>query len=189
MKSPELSPYWKWDEAIPPSMCDMILEQFRAAVPHAGRVDGDGEEGRLDPKIRKNDNVILPLNHWLEGILFNHARYANMQAGWNFDVNSCEAVQVARYRKGDFYKWHNDDSPLSRRFENGLRKLTALVLLNEPGKDYEGGGFLMEGIEHDLLPKKGDLIVFPSFINHTAVEVSSGERFSAVTWLSGPAFR
>ena len=30
---------------------------------------------------------------------------ANSSAGWNFDIDWCEAVQIARYQKDEHYTW------------------------------------------------------------------------------------
>ena len=37
--------------------------------------------------------------------------------------------------------------------------------------------------------KKGDLVVFPSFIEHKVAPVTKGVRYSVVAWYGGPPFK
>ena len=38
-------------------------------------------------------------------------------------------------------------------------------------------------------PKKGDLVVFPSYIDHKVAPVTKGIRYSVVAWYGGPPFK
>jgi PKHD-type hydroxylase len=73
------------------------------------------------------------------------------------------------------------------------RKLTCIMLLNDPGVDFYGGDFqiYMGGdMEHSLTPsmKKGTIICFPSFLIHRVKPVILGVRKSLVIWVTGPKF-
>ena len=88
------------------------------------------------------------------------------------------------------YNYHTDtafgnDKPKEM---TNTRKLSAVVLLSDPEKDFTGGEF--EIFLHGKVPmQKGQLILFPSFLAHKVNEVKSGERRSLVLWVEGPKFR
>jgi PKHD-type hydroxylase len=72
------------------------------------------------------------------------------------------------------------------------RKLTAVMLLNQPGKDFTGGDLqLFEGTnnEYSVDQEKGKIILFPSFMIHRVTPILSGIRKSIVIWITGPKFR
>jgi predicted 2-oxoglutarate/Fe(II)-dependent dioxygenase YbiX len=69
------------------------------------------------------------------------------------------------------------------------RKLSCVILLND-STEFEGGCLRIKEVEsNNLLVKKGSIIVFPSFLEHTVTPVAKGVRYTAVTWASGPAFK
>ena len=74
-----------------------------------------------------------------------------------------------------------------------IRKLSITMLLNEPGIDFEGGGFeINNGRESESLKvetKRGRIIAFPSFMIHRVAPVTKGTRKSLVVWVLGPKFK
>jgi predicted 2-oxoglutarate/Fe(II)-dependent dioxygenase YbiX len=148
-----------------------------------GAINNDDGQSSFVDSVRNNQVVFLQTNHWLEGILVNHCRYANTQAGWNYTVNQTEAVQISTYTAGQKYDWHTDSSVLQR----DPRKLTAVVQLSK-SSSFEGGGLYLDGFEGSVLLEQGDMVVFPSYLRHTAKEVTSGVRQTATIWMRGPSF-
>ena len=73
------------------------------------------------------------------------------------------------------------------------RKLTLVMLLNEPGKDFTGGEFhINEGNQDSpTVPEyyRGRILAFPSFFCHRVTPVITGIRKSLVIWIEGPKFR
>ena len=73
------------------------------------------------------------------------------------------------------------------------RKLSVTFLLNDPKKDFKGGTFQINSGEEknaESVPmRKGDIIVFPSFLIHRVAPVTKGTRKSIVVWVLGPKFR
>ncbi len=91
--------YWKWDKALPKALCEQLLYEVSDASFEPGLINS-GDEYVSNEIVRNNTKIFLPLNHWLEGILYNHARYANEAAGWRLDASISFCVQIARYLKG-----------------------------------------------------------------------------------------
>ena len=114
------------------------------------------------------------------------------------DIRAAEAMQITRYKKGGFYKNHTDgmsdslstyDTP-DRPFMNGkVRKISMSIILND---DFEGGNFefITYGSEkitiNVIKPKLGDIIFFPSGVEHRVAPVTKGTRYSLVNWFVGP---
>ena len=73
-----------------------------------------------------------------------------------------------------------------------VRKLSMTVLLNE---SFEGGDFEFASYgkeESTITPlemKQGDVVVFPSFMEHRVAPITKGIRYSLVTWFLGPPFK
>lgn len=174
--------FWKWDQAISKDVCEIIQSKFNQQSSKIAQLDG----GRIDPNRRNSDIYWLKPNDWVEGILYNHVRYANKSAGWNFDIENIEPVQLTKYEVGGFYDWHTDDDMISTA--NHHRKLSVVMLLSD-SSEYEGGGLYLKKYPENLLQNQGDIVVFPSFLEHKAAEVTSGVRMTAVGWVSGPPFK
>ena len=74
-----------------------------------------------------------------------------------------------------------------------VRKISVSAILND---DYEGGEMLFrflneksELAEIAIQPKKGDLVIFPSYLDHKVAPVTKGIRYSVVAWFGGPPFK
>ena len=80
----------------------------------------------------------------------------------------------------------------AKSYDNGMiRKLSFTLCLNE---DYEGGNFSVSSphpisektkIETIDKPKKGTMIVFPSYTWHKVDKITSGIRKTLVGWVVG----
>lgn len=118
---------------------------------------------------------------------------------YGFDLFGYDYFQYTVYegeKKGQ-YNWHSDllyGSELGDTLHNSItRKLTLVMLLNEPGVDFTGGEFqLNTGKEDSAITidlKRGSIVMFPSFVLHRVKPVLSGVRKSIVIWVEGPKFR
>jgi PKHD-type hydroxylase len=127
---------------------------------------------------------------------------ANTDAGWEYDIDYVQDMQLTRYENGMFYGWHSDGSgdhkskyseEHQERLRGRVRKLSLTLLLNE---GYEGGHFEFTGYSEEKsevhrpdFNKAGSIIVFPSHLEHRVTEVTKGIRNSLVAWFIGPPFR
>jgi PKHD-type hydroxylase len=103
-----------------------------------------------------------------------------------YDIEGLEALQYTKYGLNQHYTWHWD---LAFGWENYQRKISVVMLLDDP-EDYEGGEFEIcnNGNLDDiksLKPKKGDIILFASWMPHRVKPVLSGRRRSIVSWVMG----
>jgi PKHD-type hydroxylase len=181
------SEYWYWEKAIPKEVCEAMLKEVEKLNLVVGEVNGKNNTNVVSIEIRNNEVHFLPENHWFEGILLNHVRYANASANWNFSITGNEPVQVTSYTEGQKYEWHEDTSLLDKTKEY-QRKLTTVCQLSDTS-DFTGGGLFLKDIEDSILKNQGDIVVFPSFLSHKAAEVTSGNRVTLVCWVTGEYFR
>tara|TARA_E500000318_G_scaffold111703_2_gene131317 strand:+ start:389 stop:1108 length:720 start_codon:yes stop_codon:yes gene_type:complete len=116
---------------------------------------------------------------------------------YNFDVNGYEMMQYTVYHDHEKGKYDfHQDTIMGHALPDDMyetRKLSVTFLLSEPGVDFEGGEFQINSGEEKnsetIVMKKGDVIVFPSFLIHRVKPVTKGTRKSIVIWVVGPKFR
>ncbi len=181
--TPQSCTYWQWKKKIPAEVCELLIKEAQEEDFETAAISS---ENTIDPKIRNAKIQFLEINHWFEGVMMNHARYANESAGWGYKFNTTEPIQIAKYEKDEFYDWHQD-CYLPGVPKAEIRKLSIVALLSDP-KDFEGSGLFIDGVDENLLVNQGDLVVFPSYFKHQVKPVVVGTRVSAVAWVRGPSF-
>lgn len=137
-------------------------------------------------------------NSWVFNKL-NQLVYNINEEFYGFDLYGYDSFQYTVYEgvMSGHYDWHSDllyGINLGDMIHNSItRKLTVVMLLNEPGVDFTGGEFQINvGRESEATTidmKKGSVIIFPSFVLHRVKPVLSGARKSVVIWVEGPKFR
>lgn len=156
-------------------------------------------KGKPNEDVRKSDVAFVERDDktsWIYDRLNYVIDSLNTQF-YNFDLNGYDVFQYTvyhDYEKGK-YDYHMD-TIMGTGMPDDMyetRKLSVTFLLNEPGVDFEGGDFqINSGQEKDaesVKMKKGDIIVFPSFMLHRVKPVTKGVRKSIVIWVMGPKFR
>ena len=155
----------------------------------------------LDKDVRISD-VSWTSEQWIYDTIWPWMEGANKGAGWKYDIIAAEDMQITRYKKGGFYRFHRDgsgdhlsayDEP-DNKLKNGyVRKLSMTVLLND---NYEGGEFQFATYNEEKCEihvpefnKIGSIIVFPSDMEHRVAPVTKGTRHSLVAWFLGPPFK
>ena len=109
------------------------------------------------------------------------------------DLTKIFNIQYTEYH-GDtkgFYHTHMDSYLGSGELSD--RKLSMTIQLSD-SNEYEGGDFVLRDEiqnfpDKEELRKKGTVLVFPSFLNHSVQPITKGTRKSLVTWIEGPAWR
>ena len=170
-----------------------------------GTTDEERKTGRKgdykpDSKQRISD-VAWTNDQWVYDLIWPYMMGANEDAGWKYDITSAESTQITRYKKGGFYYFHTDGScchlskynnPENAFFHEKVRKLSMTILLND---SFEGGQFEFASYSKEdcnitpLEMKKGQVVVFPSHMEHRVAPVTKGTRYSLVCWFLGPPFR
>jgi PKHD-type hydroxylase len=171
--------YWSWKKEIPDSVCDAIIEEGKKLELKDGLV---GDEKKLNKSIRNSQIGWFSNITWVAGIMRHYTEVANNQA-WNFKLGYIQNPQFTIYSKGGFYGFHQDSSVVN----DGMRKLSCVITITKPD-EYEGGEFEFEDGTVPDIKERGSIIVFPSFLRHRVSPVTSGTRYSLVSWYEGPKF-
>lgn len=111
----------------------------------------------------------------------------------HFDValGAAEPAGLLRYATGGFYRPHRDRSSGTPGTRDRAVSVVVFVNGREGGSRYEGGalriyGLLGEGplaeVGLDMEPDAGTLVAFRSEWQHEVTPVTSGQRFTIVTW-------
>ena len=200
--------YWYFKSAIPPKICDDIIEygksqQEQIALTGEHDPEKDSEQNIKDISKKRKSNIVWMDDPWIYKEIQPYVNTANINAGWNFQWDRSESCQFTKYKLNQFYDWHCDswvkpyDKPESP--DHGkIRKLSVTVSLSDD-TDYEGGDFEFDfrntdsGSNQPRLCKeirpKGSVVVFPSFVWHRVKPVTSGTRYSRVIWNIGWPFK
>jgi len=169
---------------------DTLIEQ-RGATP--GMV-GFNEDARVDLARRDVDTqwFSFPWEDERTGPIYEAMEEIVQQMNalhWQYDITDYQDMfHYLRYTAPTgHFQWHQDKGDEWRRVQ---RKLSFSIILSEPD-EYEGGDF--EFFDGDPIQvkarKSGDVIVFPSYLQHRVTPVTMGVRRSLVGWASGPKFR
>lgn len=182
---PECSQYIYFENLFSDEECEKIVGFHKELPESIGKV-GSLNNGFIPEKRRSKI-------HWINWEQSTDWIFAKMAPSifkgnhhwWNFHLSAMsEPLQLTHYSDKDkgHYDWH-EDSALGGVLST--RKLSCVILLND---NFEGGDF--ELVHSGAVPelKKGTMVVFPSFILHRVTPVTRGERWSLVSWVSGPPF-
>lgn len=84
-------------------------------------------------------------------------------------------LELVRYPVNGQYRVHTDFGPATIR-----RVYTALVYLND---DFSGGETAFPDLAYSARPRRGDLLLFPSYLRHAGKPVAGNPKYIAVGWL------
>lgn len=180
-----------WQDIFNTDEIKKIHELAKSYKTEEGRTGFSGV--KQDPKIRSSDVKWLGYNEkseWMYERICNTAKQINREI-YNFDLSGCEPIQYSIYTasKQGHYDWHQDLS-VTDQDNNQYRKLSSVILLSD-NSEFSGGSFLVKNghSEDEILMKPGRMIIFPSWLLHTARPVLEGVRTTLVTWFHGNNFR
>ena len=158
-----------------------------------------GRKGDYKPdKKTRISEVFWTTEQWIYDLTFPFMHEANLKSGWRLDIKAGESMQLTRYRKGGFYSFHKDgqsdsisayDMPSNSFMHGNVRKISMSIILND---NFEGGAFEFASYSKEkcsITPIEagaGDIIFFPSGMEHRVAPVTKGVRYSLVNWFLGP---
>lgn len=173
-------------------MCDDILQVISGLERCPATIRFNQGNSKVDESIRNVGYVNLPEQY--DRIIQDRMRSAIAQIESHLSVNlkGFERPQYLIYGKGSFYSPHRD--AIFNKGTSILRSITVVIFLNDEGdssKSFQGGRLTFYGLlkepnwERCGLPLKaeaGTLVAFPSDLVHEVTPVTSGERYTIVTW-------
>mgnify|MGYP003111580338 CR=1 FL=1 len=186
-KENAIYPYWVFKNDIDKDICNKIISYGKNKWIKA-QVGSPTDNPHLNKDIRITD-VAFCNDEWLFDLVWHYLNTANINSNWNFQVESCEPMQISKYEENGHYDFHLDGNgftrynmPENKFLHNKTRKLSMTIVLNE---DYEGGEFEFFDEKRLIKEKLGTVIVFPSYMIHRVKPVTKGTRYSLVVWFCG----
>ena len=161
------------------------------------RLTGPKGDYKADSKTRISD-IFWTTEQWVYDFTWPYMMEANRSAGWNLNIKAAESMQITRYKKGGFYTFHKDgmadhlsvyDMPKNTFMHGNVRKISMSIILNG---NFSGGAFEFASYAKEkcnitsIEAKAGDIIFFPSGMEHRVAPVTKGVRYSLVNWFVGP---
>jgi hypothetical protein len=136
----------------------------------------------VDKNIRDTKKIPVGVDSGIGATLVGIGLAANYHQ-WKFNITNSNQSEYLKYDVNGHFSEHID-TVLSEKNDQS-RKLTVIAILNS---DFEGGKLYLRYGSKKIYPsqKPGDVIIFPSFLNHGVEPITSGIRRSIVTWLVGP---
>lgn len=173
-----------WSGGLSDENVSKILEESSWVKSQSATTFNNG-----DMSIRSSDISWLTGNVEIQDILWSYVKAANENAFHVQVENICD-LQFTEYhaRKGGHYDWHIDVNWDGNEARD--RKLSVTVQLSDPS-EYEGGSFeFAECQTPDASSRiKGTVLVFPSYLRHRVLPITSGTRKSLVAWFEGPRWQ
>lgn len=181
-----------WDDVFTSQELDKIIEYGQKQEIINATVDVD----KSMSDVRKSKVSFINVNpetSWIFEKLNNAIEITN-ERFYNFDLNGYSAIQYSEYHGDESgkYDFHMDTFTNQENNQEDTRKLSIVMMLNDPEEDFEGGEFQMNMSSEDkaetIQMKKGRIVFFPSFFIHRVTPVTKGIRRSLVIWVTGPRF-
>ena len=162
-----------------------------------GNADNVAEE--TEKKLRNTD-IAFSNDRYLYDLFCPFVYSANEVSGWRYDLDWFEDIQIARYKKNQYYGWHTDGGsdhfgvyPEGINSGGKVRKVSLVAFLSN---GYAGGDLELalqrQGEENEVLYPEigvGDVIVFPSYVFHRSTPITKGTKYSASMWCLGLPFK
>ena len=169
---------------VPLELCDAVLSEYKNSNDWINAVTKTGKNLNIRncQTIGISFNSVIEKNketrQKLDQELFTCAAKAIQEYNKQFthcNIEQDSGYDLLKYEVGQFYTQHTDS------FKDRPRAVSCSFMLND---DYEGGEFAFFNRELVYNLKKGSCIMFPSnFVYpHEIMPVTSGTRYSIVTW-------
>ena len=149
-----------------------------------------GTEGVVHETVRKTTSV-HPADDTFTDV---HERLllqkSALEEHFRETLHDCERPQFLRYEQGDFFVRHQDGNTRQLDFDHlRVRRISIVVFLNdfsvESRPDCFSGGVLNFYDQNETFGLEGEtglLVAFTAETFHEVLPVTSGERFTIISW-------
>ena len=162
--------------------CASLRAELALAPTTQAPVYIEGTEGSIHETVRKTTSL-HPANETFSQI---HERLLRQKSAleehFGTTLTDCERPQFLRYEKGDFFVRHQDGNTHQLDFDHlRVRRISIVGFLND---SFSGGtlNFYDQTTTFPLMGETGLLVAFKSDTFHEVLPVTSGERFTFVSW-------
>ena len=179
---------------LEPRVAANLVAEMMTASSNRSTVSGRGPVRTIDEDVRKSrrlspskETVALVNRRLLE-------RRVEVEEFFKVTLDKCEDPQFLHYRAGDYFVAHQDGNTGLLQIETEQRKISAIIFLsNESDADIPqpnthcGGSLCFSNYRLNpghfrLVGEPGMLVAFRSETTHEITPLTSGERYSIVSW-------
>jgi SM-20-related protein len=167
---------------LDPDSCARLRAELASAPTTQAPVYIEGAEGTVHETIRKTKSL-HPANETLRQIHERLLRHkAALENHFGTRLTDCEQPQFLRYEEGDFFVRHQDGNTDQIDFDHlRVRRISIVVFLND---SFSGGSLTFYDPATTFAPtaETGLLVAFKADTVHEVLPVTSGERFTIISW-------
>lgn len=175
-------------------VCDNIIQVAKSRPSNDAQMGVDGKS-QINEYRKSKVRWVYPGDKqldWLFADIWKMALETN-NTWFDFQLSKMDFLQIAEYegdKRGEYKKhrdvfYMNDDAKYHR-------KLSVIIQLSDPA-EYDNGDFQFYGVHQQPLKEEiktqGTVLFFPAFIEHAALPVTMGTRYSIAGWIEGPKWR
>lgn len=177
-----------------PEECQKIINHFKkqtfsqATVLDRDKSKGNEIQGKREDTVRKGHLVFVRHDEKELNFVFQKLYQSAIWGNFGWSVLPPQFIQLTEYDSetdGGYYKRHRDII----LDQNPQRILSCVVQLS-PRESYEGCELLFDnnkGLpDYELYADQGDTILFLADEPHEVTPITSGVRYSLVSWFLGP---
>ena len=171
-------------------LCAKLRAQLSEAPTTQAPVYIQGTEGLVHENIRKTTSLHPASETFTEIRARLFEQKAALEQHFRETLHDCEPPQFLRYEKGDFFVRHQDGNTRQLDFDHlRVRRISIVVFLNdfsvEPRDGCYSGGVLSFDDQTRTFGLEGEtglLVAFTAETFHEVLPVTSGERFTIISW-------
>ena len=188
------TPFANWNNLFSQQELELIDSYVTTNIAPEQGIIGSAANSQTNVDIRKSTVYWVTPNQDI-GWVFDRINTVGFKLNshfFGFDIVPLQRLQYTVYEDcGGHYDWHTDcfiESGLDNLTVNTQRKLSLVAMCQQP----QEGGQIQLTLGGSLMEPEmsaGNAIVFPSFILHRVVPVTSGTRKTLVAWFEGPDWR
>lgn len=179
--------------------CNSILEYAKKIPASDGVIKAD--QNFLESNTRRSKVRFIGAEahemRWLFDKLWGLTKFTNENYFNNFDINTLDFVQVATYDSSNQGEYTMHQDILWIEHHRPLQRKISLTLQLSKSDSYSGGDFVFKDLQGSSpsetnmqeMRQQGTVIIFPSFVPHAVLPVTSGTRYSLTAWFEGPNWR
>uniref|UniRef100_A0A6C0JX85 Fe2OG dioxygenase domain-containing protein n=1 Tax=viral metagenome TaxID=1070528 RepID=A0A6C0JX85_9ZZZZ len=175
----------EFKDVLSQDICDHIIQKFEK---DERKIKGKTTSG-IDIKYKSSSDLyITPLDDWCDIDKHIHEVLSKYLEKYIYSIGSyyvqtfddCRdsGYHIQHYKKGDYYKWHEDSY-----YSTIDRKLSCIFYLNT--LDENDGGSTLFSCGKRIHPTRGSLLIFPSSWTyfHCGEEVYNHEKYIITTFI------
>ncbi len=167
---------------LDPDSCASLRAELAVAPTTKAPVYIEGTEGSIHETVRKTTSL-HPASETISQIRERLLRQKSaLESHFGTSLTDCERPQFLRYQKGDFFVRHQDGNTHQLDFDHlRVRRISIVVFLND---SFSGGSlnFYDPTTTFALTGETGLLVAFKADTFHEVLPVTSGERFTIISW-------